>query len=180
MIEVSDKVQAAAAFYAALVASLCSSSTSGKHGDQDLSVGVFMSSSVGRFVKGSSFAAAAATPRVDVEKDPHAAAPAAAPAAACTVSCGIDIFACVYTTDSGRGPGYHFLEAIKFHYFCGAVSGTATTTTFQEGQGKCGHTFPPGFSYPICVTWTRIGYQAINGLDEGVRNRRVGHLGAEG
>ena len=34
--------------------------------------------------------------------------------------------------------------------------------------------------YPIRVTWTRIGHQAINGLDEGVWNRTVGDLGAEG
>ena len=30
------------------------------------------------------------------------------------------------------------------------------------------------------VTWTWIGRQAINGLDEGVWNRTVGNLGAEG
>ena len=49
-------------------------------------------------------------------------------------------------------------------------------------QGWCGHTFPPpgGSWYPIRVTWARIGHQAINGLDEGVWNRTVGDLGAEG
>ena len=35
---------------------------------------------------------------------------------------------------------------------------------------RCGHTFPPpgGSWNPTRVTWTRIGHQAINGLDEGV------------
>ena len=49
-------------------------------------------------------------------------------------------------------------------------------------QGGCGHTFPPpgGSWYPIRVTWTRIGHQAINGLDEGVWNHSIGDLGAKG
>ena len=34
--------------------------------------------------------------------------------------------------------------------------------------------------YPICVTWTWVGHQAINGLDEGVWNCTVGDLGAKG
>ena len=59
---------------------------------------------------------------------------------------------------------------------------------WQPGTGSrrvregCGHTFPPpgGSWYPIRVTWIRIGHQAINGLDEGVRNRTVGDLGAKG
>ena len=47
---------------------------------------------------------------------------------------------------------------------------TATSTRNQVVQGRCGDTFhPPGGSwYPIRVTWTRIGHQAIDGLDEGV------------
>ena len=49
-------------------------------------------------------------------------------------------------------------------------------------KGWCGHTFPPpgGSWYPIRVAWTRIGHQAINGLDEGVWNHTVVDLGAEG
>ena len=56
--------------------------------------------------------------------------------------------------------------------------GTGTRTC----QGRCGHTFPPpgGSWYPIRVTWTRIGHQAIDGLDEGVWNRTIGDLGAKG
>ena len=40
----------------------------------------------------------------------------------------------------------------------------------RGSKGRCGHTFPPpgGSWYPICVTWTCIGHQAIYGLDEGV------------
>ena len=36
----------------------------------------------------------------------------------------------------------------------------------------------PRQRYPIRVTWTRIGHQAIDGLDEGVWNHTVGDLGA--
>ena len=36
------------------------------------------------------------------------------------------------------------------------------------------------FLVPIRVTWARVEYQAINGLDEGVSNRTVGDLGAKG
>ena len=55
-------------------------------------------------------------------------------------------------------------------------------TGTRASQGGCGHTFPPpgGSWYPIRVTWTRIGHQAINGLDEGVWYRTVGDMGAEG
>ena len=48
------------------------------------------------------------------------------------------------------------------------------TRHFRNQAGSRGsvwlHTFPPpgGFWYPIRVTWTRIGHQTINGLDEGV------------
>ena len=58
----------------------------------------------------------------------------------------------------------------------------ATRHRNQARQGRCGHTsFPPGGSwYPIRLTWTRIGHQAINGLDEGVWNRTFGDLGAKG
>ena len=38
---------------------------------------------------------------------------------------------------------------------------------------------PGGSWFPIRVTWTWVEDQAINGLDEGVRNRTVGDLGAE-
>ena len=53
---------------------------------------------------------------------------------------------------------------------CRFTSQEATRHRNQAGQGRCGHTFPPpgGFWYPIRVTWTRIGHQTINGLDEGV------------
>ena len=57
----------------------------------------------------------------------------------------------------------------------------------QPGTGTRQHrvgvdTFPPpgGSWYPIRVTWTWIGHQAINGLDEGVWNHTVGDLGAKG
>ena len=55
-------------------------------------------------------------------------------------------------------------------------------TGTRLGKGGCGHTFPPpgGSWYPIRVTWTRIGHQAINGLDEDVWNRTFGDLGAKG
>ena len=55
-------------------------------------------------------------------------------------------------------------------------------TGTRQGQRRCGHTFPPpgGSLLPFCVTWIRIEHQAINGLDEGVWNRTVGDLGAEG
>ena len=53
---------------------------------------------------------------------------------------------------------------------CRFTSQEATRHWNQASQGRCGHTFPPpgGSWYPIRVTWTRIGHQAINGLDEGV------------
>ena len=53
---------------------------------------------------------------------------------------------------------------------CRFTSQEATRHRNQASQGGCGHTFPPpgGSWYPIRVTWTRIGHQAINGLDEGV------------
>ena len=53
---------------------------------------------------------------------------------------------------------------------CRFTSQEATRHRNQASQGGCGHTFPPpgGSWYPIRVTWTRIRYQAINGLDEGV------------
>ena len=53
---------------------------------------------------------------------------------------------------------------------CRFTSQEATRHRNQATQGGCGHTFPPpgGSWYPIRVTWTRIGHQAINGLDEGV------------
>ena len=53
---------------------------------------------------------------------------------------------------------------------CRFTSREATRHRNQASQGGCGHTFPPpgGSWYPIRVTWTRIGHQAINGLDEGV------------
>ena len=65
---------------------------------------------------------------------------------------------------------------------CRFTSQEATRHRYQEGQGRCGHTFPPpgGSWYPIRVTWIRIGHQAIDGLDEGVRDRTVGDLGAKG
>ena len=65
---------------------------------------------------------------------------------------------------------------------CRFTSQEATRHRYQAGQGKCGHTFPPpgGSWYPIRVTWTWIGHQAIDGLDEGVSNRTVGDLGAKG
>ena len=49
---------------------------------------------------------------------------------------------------------------------CRFTSQEATRHRYQAGQGRCGHTFPPpgGSWYPIRVTWTRIGHQAINGL----------------
>ena len=55
-------------------------------------------------------------------------------------------------------------------------------TGTRQANGWCGHTFPPtgGSWYPIRVTWTWIGHQAINGLDEGVWNHTVGDLGAKG
>ena len=58
----------------------------------------------------------------------------------------------------------------------------ATRNWYQAGHRKCGHTFPPpgGSWYPIRVTWTRIGHEAINRLNEGVWNRTVGDLGAQG
>ena len=61
---------------------------------------VLASSSVGRFYQSPSFAAAAATPRVDVEKDPHAAAPAAA----CIVSSEIEVlsvYVCTPAVEKG-------------------------------------------------------------------------------
>ena len=53
---------------------------------------------------------------------------------------------------------------------CKFTSQEATRHRYQEGQGRCGHTFPPPrvSRYPIRVTWKWIGHQAINGLDEGV------------
>ena len=62
------------------------------------------------------------------------------------------------------------------------VSQEATRHRYQACQGRCGHTFPPpgGSWYAIRVTWTRIGHQAIDGLDEGVWNRMIGDLGANG
>ena len=55
-------------------------------------------------------------------------------------------------------------------------------TETRRVRGGCGHTFPPpgGSWYPIRVTWTRIGHQAIDGLDEGVWNCTIGDLGAKG
>ena len=52
----------------------------------------------------------------------------------------------------------------------GSLPGRQPGTGTRQVQGRCGHTFPPpgGFWYPIRVTWTRIGHQTINGLDEGV------------
>ena len=65
---------------------------------------------------------------------------------------------------------------------CRFHSQEATRIRYQACQGRCGHTFPPpgGSWYAIRVTWIRIGHQAINGLDEGVWNRKVGDLGAKG
>ena len=71
---------------------------------------MFMGSFAGSFVKGPSFAAAAAIPRVDVEKDAHAAAPAAA----CIVSSEIEVLFNYVHSRSGKGRGYHSFEAIKF------------------------------------------------------------------
>ena len=64
----------------------------------------------------------------------------------------------------------------------GSLPGRQPSHRYQAVEGRCGHTFPPpgGSWYPIRVTWIRIGHQAINGLDEGVWNRTVGGLGAEG
>ena len=57
---------------------------------------------------------------------------------------------------------------------CRLTSQEATRHRFQAAKGRCGHTFPPpgGSWCPIRVTWTRVGHQAIDGLDEGVWNRR--------
>ena len=59
---------------------------------------------------------------------------------------------------------------------CCAVSREATRTRFQEVSWGCGDTFgPPGGSrYPIRVTWTWICNQAIDGLEEGVLDRKNG------
>ena len=64
----------------------------------------------------------------------------------------------------------------------GFCSQEATRHRYQADKGRCGHTFPPpgGSWYPIRVTWTWVGHQGTNGLDEGVWNRSVGDLGAEG
>ena len=64
----------------------------------------------------------------------------------------------------------------------GSLPGRQPGTGTRQSKGRCGHTFPPsgGSWYPIRVTWIRIGHQAINGLDEGVFDRRVGDLGAKG
>ena len=52
----------------------------------------------------------------------------------------------------------------------------------QVKQGKCGHTFPPpgGSWFSVCVAWTRQENQAIDGLDECVRDHTIGDLGAKG
>ena len=42
------------------------------------------------------------------------------------------------------------------------------------GRPGAGSRWPSGG-----VTWARIGHQAIDGLGEGVRYRKVGDLGAE-
>ena len=65
---------------------------------------------------------------------------------------------------------------------CRFTSQVATRSWYQAAKGWCGHSFPPpgGSWYPIRVTWTRIGHQAISGLDEGVWNRTVGDLGTKG
>ena len=72
-----------------------------------------------------------------------------------------------------------------------AVYGCRLQVHYPEGnhaqvpgrQGEVWTHLPlhPGGSWnPICVSWTWIGHQAINGLDEGVWNRTVGGLGAKG
>ena len=65
---------------------------------------------------------------------------------------------------------------------CRFTSREATRHWYQDRQGKCGHTFPPpgGSWFSVCVTWTRQENQAIDGLDEGVRDRTIGDLGAKG
>ena len=52
---------------------------------------------------------------------------------------------------------------------CRFTSQEATRHRNQASQGRCGR-----------VTWTRIGHQAINGLDEGVWYHTIGDLGAKG
>ena len=65
---------------------------------------------------------------------------------------------------------------------CRFTSQEATRHWYQAGQGRSGHTFSPpeGSWFSICVTWTWVEDQAINGLDEGGSNHTVGDLGAEG
>ena len=82
----------------------------------------------------------------------------------------------------GGGRGKFSAGRLGAEAGCRFTSREATRHWYQAKQGKCGHTFPPpgGSWYPIRVTWTRIGHQAIDGLDEGVWNRTVGDLGAKG
>ena len=60
----------------------------------------------------------------------------------------------------------------------GRQPGTGTRQVREGAVTPSLHPEVPG--YPICVTWARIGHQAIDGLDEGVSNRTVGNLGAKG
>ena len=48
-----------------------------------------------------------------------------------------------------------------------SLSRKATRHRYQEGKWRCGCTFG-GSRNQFRVTWTRIGHQAIDGLDEGV------------